>query len=94
MNGTEPPAPAADAPAGTQPAALAGEPAAPDWVEIRRLYCETELTVSKIALKFGIDIAKIYHRRAKEGWPKRSDKPEFIAAMAAARPRGGSRGAR
>ena len=49
------------------------------WTEIRRLYCDTTITVREITERFRITSRQLYARRVSESWPKRSDMPADYA---------------
>ena len=49
------------------------------WAEIRRLYCDTTITVREITERFRITSRQLYARRVSESWPKRSDMPADYA---------------
>ena len=49
------------------------------WAEIRRLYCDTTITVREITDRFRITSRQLYARRVSESWPKRSDMPADYA---------------
>ena len=49
------------------------------WAEIRRLYCDTTITVREITERFRITSRQLYARRVAESWPKRSDTPADYA---------------
>jgi len=67
------------------------------WAEVKRLYCETDETVEKIAARHGLSPAAIFKRRAAEGWPPRRPrraKPAGARRFVKASGGGPARGAR